>query len=202
MRVVVENVGTVVDYNAPATHATAPTELEVLVVDEELRTEAAELAESLPRNRKHRAVCISDLALRRQGRRRSAEAGLVSFGLLSIGVAIVGPLLAGREVAIPVVVVLAFVAGAAYAATTVSAQTALFEHMPPAVRGRVFGVLASIVSAASLLPILIAGPLADKVSAPVVLSIVAAAVIATGVASAQFFGPREPGPDPAGALDS
>jgi MFS family permease len=124
-------------------------------------------------------------------RRRSAEAGLVSFGLLSIGVAIVGPLLAAQEAAIPVVVVLAFLAGSAYAATTVSAQTALFEHMPPAVRGRVFGVLASIVSAASLLPILIAGPLADNVSAPVVLSIVAAAVIATGIASARLFGPTE-----------
>ena len=126
---------------------------------------------------------------------------MVSFGLLSIGVAIVGPVLAGQEIAIPVVVVLAFLAGAAYASTTVSAQTALFEHMPPAVRGRVFGVLASIVSAASLLPILIAGPLADKVSAPVVLSLVAAAVMATGVVSACFFGPTEPGPDPAGAQD-
>ena len=141
------------------------------------------------------------LGLRRFGRgvprRRSAEAGLVSFGLLSIGVAIVGPLLAGQEAAIPVVVVLAFLAGSAYAATTVSAQTALFEHMPPAARGRIFGVLASIVSAASLLPILIAGPLADKVSAPVVLSIIAAAIIATGVASARFFGPTKPEHDPA-----
>ena len=54
------------------------------------------------------------------------------------------------------------------------------------------------MSAASLIPILIAGPLADKVSAPVVLSIVATAVIATGIASARFFGPTEPAPIPPG----
>jgi MFS family permease len=90
------------------------------------------------------------------------------------------------------VVILAFLAGTAYAATTVSAQTALFEHMPASVRGRVFGVLASIVSAASLLPILIAGPLADRISASLVLVIVGAAVIATGIASARLYGPTEP----------
>jgi MFS family permease len=128
-------------------------------------------------------------------RRRTAEAGLVGFGLLSIGVAIVGPSLGAQGLAIPVVVVLAFLAGAAYAATTVSAQTALFEHMPAPARGRIFGVLASIVSAASLLPILIAGPLADKVSASVVLVIVGAAVVATGMASARLFGPTDAEPD-------
>ena len=138
------------------------------------------------------------LGLRRLGqgvpRRRSAEAGLVSFGLLTIGVAMVGPLLGSQGLAIPIVVVLAFLAGAAYATTTVSAQTALFEHMPAPARGRIFGVLASIVSAASLLPILIAGPLADEISAPLVLAIVGAAIVATGLASARLFGPTEPDP--------
>ncbi|HLQ49502.1 MAG TPA: hypothetical protein VK233_11055, partial [Candidatus Dormibacteraeota bacterium] len=85
---------------------------------------------------------------------------------------------------------LAFCAGSAYAATTVSAQTALFENMPPGARGRIFGVLASIVSAASLLPILIAGPLADKISGPVVMAITAIAVVLAAVFSASMFGPR------------
>jgi DHA3 family macrolide efflux protein-like MFS transporter len=152
-------------------------------------------------------VVAGVLGLRRFGRgvprRRAAEAGLTAFGLLTIGVALVGPLSRGAAPlvigiwpeavapAIPIVIVLAFLAGAAYAATTVSAQTALFEHMPAEVRGRVFGVLASIVSAASLLPILIAGPLADKISAPLVLLIVGSAVVATGIASARLFGPNE-----------
>jgi hypothetical protein len=62
--------------------------------------------------------------------------------------------------------------------------------MDPAVRGRVFGVLASIVSAASLLPILVAGPLADKSSASFVIAIAAAGVLVVTAWSAFFFGPR------------
>jgi MFS family permease len=127
-------------------------------------------------------------------RRRAGEVGLMTFGLLAIGIATVGPI--GQLTSlplIPLVVVLAFIAGAAYAATTVSAQTALFENMPPAVRGRVFGVLASIVSAASLLPILVAGPLADRISAPLVISVTAIAVVIVASWSATMFGPRGDG---------
>ena len=71
-----------------------------------------------------------------------------------------------------------------------SAQTALFENMAPAVRGRVFGVLASIVSVSSLLPILVAGPLADATSASLVVAIAAAAVLVITAWSAVLFGPR------------
>jgi hypothetical protein len=53
----------------------------------------------------------------------------------------------------------------------------------------VFGVLASIVSAASLVPTLIAGPLADKVSAPLVIGVVGIAVVGVGLWSAFRFGP-------------
>ncbi len=98
---------------------------------------------------------------------------------------------------IPLVVVLAFSAGAAYAATIVSAQTALFEHMPEAARGRIFGVLASIVSAASLIPILVAGPLADATSGPAVIGFTAACVIGVAVWSAALFGPRRKASVPA-----
>jgi MFS family permease len=124
-------------------------------------------------------------------RRRAGEAGLLAFGLLATGISAVAPI--GRALGLPViplVVVLAFCAGAAYAATTVSAQTALFENMPPAVRGRVFGVLASIVSAASLLPILVAGPLADALSGPIVIAIAAVSVTLVAIWSASLFGPR------------
>ena len=64
--------------------------------------------------------------------------------------------------------------------------------MPAAVRGRVFGVLASIVSAASLLPILLAGPLADATSASTVIAIAAIGVLLVAAWSATLFGPREP----------
>jgi hypothetical protein len=81
-------------------------------------------------------------------------------------------------------------AGPAYATTTVSAQTALLENIEPGVRGRVFGVLASIVSASSLLPILVAGPLADATSGPLVVAIAAGAVLVVAAWSAVLFGPR------------
>ena len=124
-------------------------------------------------------------------RRRAAESGLISLGLLAIGISAAGPV--GRAVDLPVipaVIVLAFCAGAAYAATIVSAQTALFENMPAAIRGRVFGVLASIVSASSLLPVLVAGPLADAISARVVIVIVAVGVVVLALWSAFVFGRR------------
>jgi MFS-type transporter involved in bile tolerance (Atg22 family) len=140
-------------------------------------------------------VVAGVFGLRRFGRtvsrRRSGEAGLLAFGGLALGIAIIGPM--AQRLGLPVippVVVLSFGAGAAYAATSVSAQTALFENMPPAVRGRIFGVLASIVSAASLLPILVAGPLADAITGRVVISISAVAVIVIAAASATRFGPR------------
>ena len=88
------------------------------------------------------------------------------------------------------VAVLAFVAGSAYAITAVSAQTALFENMPAGVRGRVFGVLASIVSAASLVPILVAGPLADQISGATVIALAAIGVLLVAGWSATLFGPR------------
>ena len=62
--------------------------------------------------------------------------------------------------------------------------------MPEGARGRIFGVLASIVSAASLLPILVAGPLADAISAPVVIAITGFAIIVVATWSALLFGPR------------
>jgi len=55
----------------------------------------------------------------------------------------------------------------------------------------VFGVLASIVSAASLAPTLVAGPLADRVSASLVVGIVGVAVVFVGMWSASRFGPTK-----------
>jgi MFS family permease len=151
-------------------------------------------------------VVAGVFGLRRFGvgvsRRRAAQSGLIAFGLLAAGISAVGPIgtAAGLPVT-PMVVVLAFVAGAAYATTTVSAQTALFENMPAAARGRIFGVLASIVSAASLVPILIAGPLADAISGPLVIAITAAGILILGVWSAMMFGPRPRAAGPGTALD-
>ena len=129
----------------------------------------------------------------RLSRRQAAETGLISLGLLAIGdlgrpEAVGGGARACRSFRRSSI--LAFCAGAAYAATTVSAQTALFENMPPGLRGRISGVLASIVSATSLIAVLIAGPLADAMSAQVVIVVISGGVIVLAAWSAMAFGPR------------
>jgi MFS family permease len=127
----------------------------------------------------------------RVSRRRAGEIGLIVFGTLSVTISLVAGVGAAAAVpVVPLVVVLAFFAGTAYAIVTVSAQTALFENMPAAVRGRVFGVLASIISATSLVPILIAGPLGDAISGPVVIGIAAVGVVAVAIGSVVWYGPR------------
>jgi MFS family permease len=144
-------------------------------------------------------VVIGVFGLRRFGRhlshRRAAEGGHIVLGLLTASLALAGGLgvaLAGFGVSVlPFVVAVATCAGAAYAVVSVSAQTALLESMPSQVRGRVFGVLASIVSAASLAPTLLAGPLADRVSASLVIGIVGLGVLCVGVWSAIAFGPKD-----------
>ena len=121
-------------------------------------------------------VVLGVLGLRRFGgdlpRRRIAEVGVLVLGIVTTGLAGAGWLdgmlrAAGVSIgALPVVIVMAMAAGAAYAVTSVSAQTTLVQSMPAEVRARVFGVLASIVSVGSLVPSLVAGPLADRLGPP------------------------------------
>lgn len=143
-------------------------------------------------------VVIGVFGLRRFGQyvshRRAAEGGHIVLGLLTASLALAGWLggvLGAFSVSVlPFVVAVALCAGVAYAVVSVSAQTALLEAMPSQVRGRIFGVLASIVSAASLAPTLVAGPLADRVSAPLVIGLVGVAVMLVGIWSAWWFGPK------------
>ena len=141
-------------------------------------------------------VILGVVGLRRFGhvaRHRTAEAGLLAFGGLTASLGLMGPLHDGLATSgisvVPILAGIAVLAGAAYAVTSVSAQTALLQAMPADLRGRIIGVLASIVSAASLLPTLIAGPLADRISAPLVLVVVGLGVALIAAWSARWFGP-------------
>ena len=140
-------------------------------------------------------VVLGVLGLRRFGgewpRRRIAEGGVITLGLVTTALAAAG-FIDGwmREVgivvgALPVVIAMAVAAGAAYAVTSVSAQTTLVESMPADVRGRVFGVLASIVSAGSLVPSLVAGPLADRLGTGVAIVLAGVALLVVGILSAR-----------------
>lgn len=136
-------------------------------------------------------VVLGVFGLRRFGegwpRRRVAEGGLLILGVVTAALAGAGWLDQSMRAigipvgALPVVIVTAMVAGAAYAVTSVTAQTNLTESTPADVRGRVFGVLASIVSAASLIPSLVVGPLADRLSTGAAIAIAGVVLVAVAV---------------------
>jgi len=73
----------------------------------------------------------------------------------------VGTLGGALPVFIGIVSVTAFVFGVSYSFITVPAMTLLQEELPEDIRGRVFGVLNSLVSIFSFLPLVIVGPIAD-----------------------------------------
>jgi MFS family permease len=91
-----------------------------------------------------------------------------------------------------IVVLIALLAGVAYALVAIPSQTQLQEDIPEDVRGRVFGVLNMLVSVASFAPIIIVGPVADLVGNTTVLFLVAAAVFMSGVLSIVTRGPLKP----------
>lgn len=131
-------------------------------------------------------------------RRRLIEIGLLVLGVALALITIAGPIaqlvrdlddrVAGPDIAgyisvLTVVVAIAFVAGIAYAAVAIPAQTELQAEIPPAVRGRVFGILNMLVSVGSFLPIILVGPISDLVGPMPVVFVASLVIIGVGVAS-------------------
>ncbi|MHB8460003.1 MAG: MFS transporter [Candidatus Limnocylindrales bacterium] len=133
----------------------------------------------------------------RVARRRLIETGLVVLGGLIATLAVVGQLTRSVDAAaaatslgpssvvsvLSMVIAVAFLAGIAYAAVAISAQTQLQEELPEDIRGRVYGVLFSLISVASFIPVIVVGPIADLVGTTTVLLGVAASVGAVGLVS-------------------
>ena len=133
--------------------------------------------------------------------------GLVAMGITLIGLALVRPVTAllGFAVApiedvfpsiapltslIAVVVVIAVFAGLEYAFVAIPAQTALQEELPADVRGRIFGILNTLLSVASFLPVIAAPAAADVINIffpgsgiPVVMAVLGLGIVWAGVAS-------------------
>jgi MFS family permease len=144
-------------------------------------------------------------------RRRLIEGGIILLGLMLALLSIAGPISRALQradaatglISVPgitsllaVVVFIAFVAGIAYGAVAIPAQTQLQEDLPEDVRGRVFGILHMLVSTASFLPIIIVGPISDLIGTTTVMFVVALAVLSVGVASVFL---RDPSLGPVGA---
>ncbi len=79
-----------------------------------------------------------------------------------------------------------------YGIVAISAQVQLQEDIPADGRGRVFGVLNMLISVASILPIIIVGPIADFVGTTAVILSIAALVAFSGLASIMIRGPIRP----------
>ncbi len=131
-------------------------------------------------------------------RRRTIESGLILLGIFLAILSAAGPVtrflqhvstvspidVSSLITLLSVVIVLAFLAGIAYASVAISAQTQLQEDLPEEVRGRVFGVLNMLISTASFLPIIIFGLIADLISTTAVVFVVGIAISASGILSA------------------
>jgi MFS family permease len=131
-------------------------------------------------------------------RRRLIEGGLVALGILLALLAGAGPIsralqraetatglgsLADFTSLLAIVVLIALLAGIAYAFVAIPSQTQLQEEIPEEARGRVFGILNMLVSVASFAPIIIVGPVADVFGNATVLFLVAIAIFVSGIVS-------------------
>ena len=157
--------------------------------------------------------------------------GLIAMGITLVALALVRPVTAlfGFAVApiedvfpsiapltslIAVVVVIAVFAGLEYAFVAIPAQTALQEELPAAVRGRIFGILNTLLSVASFLPVIAAPAAADVINIffpgsgiPVVMAVLGLGIVWAGVASWRRNSQRglhdhdQTGSPPAAAID-
>lgn len=118
-------------------------------------------------------------------RRLIIDVGLLSMGVTLILLAIVKPIVTFLSPAvqpiehdllpealspiislIALVVVIAVTAGIEYAFVAIPSQTALQEELPVNVRGRIFGILNTLLSVASFLPVIAAPIAADLLNIP------------------------------------
>jgi MFS family permease len=91
---------------------------------------------------------------------------------------------------IAVVVVIAVFAGLEYAFVAIPSQTALQEDLPADVRGRIFGILNTLLSVASFLPVIAAPAAADILNLffegagiPIVMAVLGVLTLWAGIAS-------------------
>ncbi len=160
------------------------------------------------------------------------DIGLVAMGITLVALALVRPVasffgpavqpiqdvlpesIAPLISVIAVVVVIAVLAGLEYAFVAIPSQTALQEELPAEVRGRIFGILNTLLSVASFLPVVLAPAVADILNIffpgagiPVVMAALGAATLWAGVASwrrnarAGLHGHDQGAEPPASAVD-
>lgn len=162
-------------------------------------------------------------------RRLIIDIGLVAMGVTLFGLALVKPvtfflspafqpieqslpeMLAPIISLVAMVIVIAVTAGVEYAFVAIPSQTALQEELPTEVRGRIFGILNTLLSVASFLPVLVAPAAADVLNIlfpgagiPVVMALLGGVTLWAGImswrrnsaAGLHRSEPHGPGPSP------
>ena len=139
-------------------------------------------------------------------RRRLIEGGLLALGVLLVVLSLAASLtrflqrvdasttvvdLSALVSMLSVVIIIAFLACVAYAFVLIPSQTQLQVELPEDVRGRVYGVLNTLISVASFVPIIIAGPIADAVGTQAVIATIGVMVFVSGLLSLVTRGPIE-----------
>ena len=138
-------------------------------------------------------------------KRLLVDIGLIAMGVTLLLLAVVKPLtlliqpaVGPLEGALPdvlspilslvaLVVAISMTAGVEYAFVAIPSQTTLQEELPPDVRGRIFGILNTLLSIASFLPVVAAPVAADVLNIffrgaglPIVMAILGLATLAAG----------------------
>ncbi len=141
-------------------------------------------------------------------RRLVIDGGLVAMGITVIALALVKPVTVWLSPAmqpiqhglpealspvislIALVVVIGIFAGVEYAFVAIPAQTALQEDLPVEVRGRIFGILNTLLSVASFLPVIVLPVVADvlnhffpRAGIPAVMALLGIIVLCVGIVS-------------------
>lgn len=136
------------------------------------------------------------------------DIGLVAMGITLVALAMVQPattlfapaagpvqdalpnLLTPLVSVIAVVVVIAVFAGLEYSFVAIPSQTALQEELPAEVRGRIFGILNTLLSLASFVPVILAPAAADIINLflpgsgiPLVMGVLGLITLGAGIAS-------------------
>lgn len=131
------------------------------------------------------ATTVGQVA-RRMGKLQLVQTAVPLAGVLFVIFGIAPPL--ARVVGTPgsgllAVMASAGVLGLLFAWITITSQTLLMERSPAAIRGRMFAVQLTLGSAASILPLLFAGGLADLLGVGLVIALIGGGVLVGGLMS-------------------
>jgi MFS family permease len=113
--------------------------------------------------------------------RRFTKQNLINLGIILTGILLFSLSLDVRFRGLLAAVVLLFLLGAANSLVTVPANTSLQEDAPSQFRGRVYGVLTSLVGGAAILPVMITGLAADIFGIGKVIFGIASLILGYGV---------------------